>query len=134
MRNEGGKVLKRVEQEFGGKIEEILESVGKDYKQLHTLADALGVSYQVVCYWIERRLKVKKEDFYRKIVCKSNCIRVEVKGEFRFRFEDQLQGGCRCKTGINSLVIRIQPDDLKRVCQEAGWNISPHNSHFTVNP
>jgi len=130
---EGGKVRRRVEQEFDCGINQVLEEVGKDYKKLQNLADALGVSYQVLTYWIEKYLGVKKEDFYKKVVCKSNCLTIRVNGDFRYKVDNQLKCNCKCRVGVNCLIAKVSEADLLQLCAELGGRVSRQEEVYVVS-
>jgi len=100
------------------KIDNSLESIielAKDYKNLSYLADSLGVSYQLLIYWLEKIYGIKKEDFFRRYVCKKGCKVLEAKGVYRYVISNKLVGYCRCRAGINKLVVNIDNDDLFKV-------------------
>lgn len=120
----GGKVKRRVEGEFDSTISQILQSVGRDYRRLPGLADALGVSYQVLTYWIEKYLDIRKEDFYRKVVCKSPCVLIKVEGGYRYKVDNKIHCNCKCRIGADTIVARIERADVDRLCVKHGWDLT----------
>jgi len=111
-------------------LEKIIESA-RDYRSLSYLADSLGVSYQLLIYWLEKVYKIKKEDFFRKYVCKKGCKLLEINGVYRYVISNKLVGYCRCKVGINKLVVNIDDDDLFKVF---GGKVSKiENDTYTID-
>ena len=130
---ETGKIRKQVETEFDAPIDKVLIALGKEFRSLNTLADALGVSYQVLTYWIENYLSVDKEDFYKKAVCKSNCLKIRIKNGYRYRLNTRLHCQCKCLVGLNCLVARVEPQELRDLCAEQGWNLETAKDGFLLS-
>ena len=77
--------IARLEKEYNKDLLEILLELGKVYRNLLSLADALEVSYQLLVYWLEEKFGIKREDFYRCYICKNKCIILESQGDFRYK-------------------------------------------------
>lgn len=117
----------------GKDLEAVLVESSKRFKRLKHVADSLGVSYQLLIYWIEK-LGVKKEDFYRKKVCRRNCKLVRVNGTFRYKFVRLLKGKCLCYAGFDHIVVSVSEEELTAIALEAGFKIETMvaNSDYTV--
>lgn len=109
------KRLGKIHKEEG--LEKILVEYGKRYRKLKYIADALSISYQLLLYWL-KKIGIDKEDFYRKKVCKSNCLVIKIEGGYRYKFEGLVRSKCRCRIGFDVLVVKIKENELLDLCNE----------------
>jgi len=106
----------------GEELEDVLVRTGKRFKRLKYVADSLGVSYQLLIYWIEK-LGTSKENFYRKKVCKKPCKLVRVDGSFRYKFVKVLKNKCKCYVGFDHVVVSISEEELIELAEANGYKI-----------
>lgn len=104
-------------------LEDILVERAKRYRKLSYVADSLGVSYNLLIYWIQNKLGFRKEEFYRKKVCKSKCKLITINGPFRYKFIKLFDHKCKCSIGYKFLTVRIDDNELKEICDKNGFKI-----------
>jgi len=107
-------------------IESLLIEAGKKFKNLQFMADYLDISYQVLTYWIEVYLGIRKEDFFRKCICKRNCKLLKMKEGYRYIVDKKIEKevNCRCRIGHDNLIVSIEDQDLKEFCLKNGFEIN----------
>jgi hypothetical protein len=106
-------------------IKSLLIDSGKKFSKFSYMADHLGISYQVLTYWMEVCLGLRKDDFYRKFICKKNCKLLRVEGDYRYIVEKKVEekSRCKCRSGFFSLIVDMSGREVKDFCLENEYEI-----------